>query len=82
MRDGVNCDIIVAFDGIDVKCTWLASPPTPWRHFLVLLSNHEMSLLVSHFMFKILMLRIDTGGWSVNYCARFNEATTRCSLAN
>ena len=27
-------------------------------------------------------LKIDTGGWSVNYCARFNEATTKCSLAN
>ena len=27
-------------------------------------------------------LRIDTGGWSVNYCARFNEATIKYSLVN
>ena len=29
-----------------------------------------------------LVLRIDTGGWSVIYCALFNEVPTKCSLAN
>ena len=24
----------------------------------------------------------DTGGWSVNSCALFNEVSTKCSLAN
>ena len=42
-------------------------PPSPSQHFKGV-DNEK--------------LRIDTGGWSVNYSALFYEVSTKCSLTN